>query len=226
MSEPASSLKQAARSLTKVLALSALLASLALAPTAGAHATLVIGDLQVAPDPPVPGAQMEIRLRLEDTLLVPLEKAHVRVELRSLDPAGPTVPESAIGSEASDFLNAEPDVSSGRFSETTVKGTYVGRFLAPAVGEYTLSVRDTTFQDEEAIANVSLVVGGAPNGVIAFVLPPTPLAPKSLSTWLVWVVGIPLLVGVITTVLVLRKAPSHDEAAGLGAGRKDEEAGG
>jgi len=194
--------------------LALLVVCLALIQAAGAHATLVIGSLQFAPDPPLPGAQLEIRLRLEDTLLTPVEKAHVRVELRHLDVSGPAVPASAVGSEATGFLNTEPAVSSGRFSEAPVKGTYLGRITAPAAGEYTLSVRDTTFMDEEAIANVSLVVGGAPNGVIDFVLPPTPIGPKSLSTWLVWLVGLPLLVGVITTLLVLRRAPRQSESDG------------
>ncbi|HRN19386.1 MAG TPA: hypothetical protein PLU66_09915, partial [Trueperaceae bacterium] len=127
-----------------------------------------------------------------------------------------------VGSEATEFLSTEPLVSSGRFSEAPVKGTYLGRITAPAAGAYTLSVRDTTFMDEEAVANVSLVVGGAPNGVIDFVLPPTPIGPKSLSTWLVWLVGLPLLVGVITTLLVLRKTPAEGEPSE----RKGKETGG
>ncbi len=195
---------------------------LALIQAAGAHATLVIGNLQFSPDPPLPGAQLEIRLQLEDTLLTPVEKAHVRVELRDVDVGERGVPASAVGSEAAEFLSSEPVVSSGRFSEAPVKGTYLGRITAPAAGAYTLSVRDTTFMDEEAIANVALVVGGAPNGVIDFVLPPTPVGPKSLSTWLVWLVGLPLLVGVITTLLVLRRAPSEGEPGGP----KGEETGG
>lgn len=177
----------------------------AVASWAGAHATLVIGNLEVSPDPPVPGTPLTITLRLEDTLLTPVEKAFVRVELRDLDPSAPTVPESAIGSEASEFLSITPDVTSERFTETEVKGTYRGVVETPHDGEYTLSVRDTTFLNEEAIANVRLVVGGKPNGAIAFVLPPTPTQPKSLSTWLIWLIGIPLVVGVVTTVLVLRR---------------------
>ena len=200
---------------TRGLLTAACLACLSVGSTAAAHATLVIGNLSVAPDPPVPGAPLEVTLRLEDTLLVPVEKAHVRVELRAVDPeAGPdAVPASAIGSDASEFLASDPDVSSGRFTEAAVKGVYVGQVVAPAAGDYTLSVRDTTFLNEEAIANIELAVGGAANGAIAFVLPPTPIAPKSLSTWLIWLVGIPLLAGVVTTVLVLRKpAPAEQPA--------------
>ncbi len=177
-----------------------------------AHATLVIGKLSVTPDPPVAGQPLRIDLALEDTLLTPVEKARVRVELRAFDPGGAAVPESVVGTEASDFLATLPAGSSGQFAEGATEGGYVGTLTAPAAGTYTLSVRDTTFLNEEAIANVPFEVGGAANGAIPFVLPPTPVAPRSLSTWLIWLVGIPLLVGAGVTVLVLRRAPQESEA--------------
>lgn len=179
---------------------------------ADAHATLVIGKLSVTPDPPVAGAPMQVDLTLEDTLLTPVEKARVRVELRALDSDGPAVPESVVGTEASAFLAVVPDEASGQFAGGEAEGSYYGTLRAPAAGRYTLSVRDTTFLNEEAIANVPLAVGGAPNGTIPFVLPPTPVAPRSLSTWLIWLVGIPLAVGAGVTVLVLRRAPPEAEA--------------
>lgn len=180
---------------------------------ADAHATLVIGKLSVAPDPPVAGERLRIDLTLEDTLLTPVEKARVRVELRALDRDGPPVPESVVGTEASEFLAVTPDEASGQFAEGAAEGSYRGTLRAPAAGTYTLSVRDTTFLNEEAIANVPLEVGGAVNGAIPFVLPPTPVAPRSLSTWLIWLVGIPLVVGAGVTVLVLRRAPPEGGAA-------------
>ncbi|MBW7915158.1 MAG: hypothetical protein H3C53_00515 [Trueperaceae bacterium] len=197
-----------------------LVACLALAPlpaTALAHATLVIGTLEVSPDPPVPGAALAVTVRLEDTLLTPVEKAFVRVELRAGDTDGPAAPESAVGSQAGDFLAVPPAAASERFTETGVKGTYTGSLTAPEAGSYTLSVRDTTFLNEEAIANVTLTVGGAANGAVAFVLPPTPTQPKSLSTWLLWLIGVPLLAGLVTTVLVLRRPARSAEADEGGA---------
>lgn len=188
-----------------------LLAALLLAPAAGAHATLVIGSLAAEPDPPVPGAPMEVVLTLEDTLLTPVEKAHVRLELRAVDQGGPPVPESAIGSEAGSFLASVPDAASGQLAEGGAEGSYRGTLIAPPAGDYVLSVRDTTFFNEEAIANLPFRVGGAPNGEQAFVLPPTPVAPRSLSTWLIWLVGIPLMVGVIVTVIVLRKPAAEGD---------------
>lgn len=206
--------RRPARSLLQLLACLALLAT---ASVGSSHATLVIGNVQLNPDPPVAGTPFTLTVRLEDTLLTPVEKAHVRVELRFDDPAGPPVPESAIGSEASEFLTLSPVAASERFVETATRGTYSGTITAPDAGEYVLSIRDTTFLNEEAIANIRLHVDGAPHGSMAFVLPPTPIAPRSLSTWLIWLVGIPLAAAAVTTVLVLRKPAGTDEPKEGGA---------
>lgn len=195
------------RSALLALVLSSLLA---LAGTGAAHATLVIGNLQFTPDPPVAGERTLVTITLKDPLLVAVEKALVRVQFRPISTDGPAAPESVTGSEAVEFLATSAVLSSDYFPETA-GGTYQGTITAPAAGAYTVSVRDTTFRNEEAIANIELAVGGSPNGAVAFVLPPTPIAPRSLSTWLIWLVGIPLLAGVVITVLVLRQGP--EEAA-------------
>lgn len=180
-----------------------------------AHATLVIGELQVSPDPPVAGQPVEVVVSLVDPLLVPVEKALVRVELREIDPEDPAVPASITGTEASDFL-ALPALLGSDFLPEVEAGRYAGTLTAPEEGRYTVSVRDTTFRNEEAIANVGLDVGAGsgPNGDVDFVLPPTPIAPRSLSTWLIWILGIPLAVGALVTVLVLRRGPDAEAAAG------------
>lgn len=182
---------------------------------ASAHATLVIGSLTVAPDPAVAGQQMALTITLVDPLLVPVEDALVRVELRDVDPEDPQVPPSITGTEASEFLQLTVVVGSEYLQEVE-DGVYVGTLPAPAPGRYTLSVRDTTFRNEEAIANVGLDIapaagGAAASGATAFVLPPTPLAPSSIGTWLLWIIGIPLAIGVIVTVLALRAKPAGTE---------------
>lgn len=176
-----------------------------------AHATLVIGSLTLAPDPPVAGEPLLVTITLKDPLLVEVEKALVRVQFRELTAAGPSVPESVTGSEAVEFLATSSVLESDYFPETA-PGTYAGTITAPNTGAYTVSVRDTTFRNEEAIANITLAIGGEPNGSVAFVLPPTPLAPRSLSTWLIWLVGVPLLAGVVITVMVLRQAGPEEAA--------------
>ncbi len=177
---------------------------LALVGTCAAHATLVIGSLQLTPDPPVAGEPTLVTITLSDPLLVGVEKALVRVQFRHVSEGGPAVPESVTGSEAVEFLATSAELSSDYFPETS-PGTYQATISAPPAGAYTVSVRDTTFRNEEAVANIKLAVAGRANGTVAFVLPPTPIAPSSLSTWLIWLVGVPLLAGVVITVLVLRQ---------------------
>lgn len=190
----------------------ALLAA-ALVHLAGAHATLVIGDLEFTPDPPVPGEEVRVQVSLVDPLLVPVEKALVRVELRETDPEDETVPASVTGTEAVEFL-AIPSLLGTEYLPEIDEGVYSGTFTAPGSGRYTVSVRDTTFRNEEAIANVGVNVGGERNGVIAFVLPPTPIGPRSLGTWLLWILGIPLAAGLLVTFFALRRPadPSDGEA--------------
>lgn len=191
-------------------------------PTAGAHATLVIGDLEFTPDPPVPGTETTVQVSLVDPLLVAVEKALVRVEFRAIDPEDPTVPASVTGSEAVEFL-ALPTLFSTDYLPEIADGVYSGTFLAPEAGRYTVSVRDTTFRNEEAIANVGVSVGNDSNGVIAFVLPPTPIAPRSLGTWLLWILGIPLAAGLLVTFLALRK-PAEAEPVAADGGQEGQEA--
>lgn len=169
-----------------------------------AHATLVLGTLEVTPDPPVPGAPLDLRIRLEDPGLVAVEDALVRVELR---PLGEAVPGAATaeGEVGAALVASEP------FGETA-PGAYQARVTAPPAGTYTLTVRDTTFRQEEAIANLQLAIGTAAVGAVPFVLPPTATGPRSALTWVLWLVGVPLAAGVLVTVLVLRAGPKGSEA--------------
>lgn len=182
---------------------------LAVASAAAAHATLVLGTLEFTPDPPVPGAPLEVRLRLEDPGLVGVEDAHVRIELR---PAGAAVPTSGNADPAAEDV-APALVASDPFDETT-PGGYVATVTAPAPGAYTVTVRDTTYRQEEAIANVQVEVGTAAVGSVPFVLPPTATAPRSALTWVLWLVGVPVAAGILVTVLVLRSGPKPREVAG------------
>jgi len=181
---------------------------LAVASAAAAHATLVLGSLEFAPDPPVPGAPLEVRLRLEDPGLVGVEDAHVRIEFR---PSGAAVPTSGADTAAGDVAPAL--VASDPFDETT-PGGYVGSVTAPGAGTYTITVRDTTFRQEEAIANVQIEVGASVVGSVPFVLPPTATGPSSALTWVLWLVGVPVAAGILVTVLVLRSGPKPREVAG------------
>jgi hypothetical protein len=168
---------------------------------AAAHATLVLGELTVVPDPPRPNVPFEVAITLVDPSLAPVEQAVVAIELRRHDPA--TEPLPAASTEA-----PELDVPKLALSLREVApARYVGELTLPEGGLFHLLVRDTTFQWEEANASLLLEVGGAPVGTLPFILPPTAIGPRSLWTWLLWLVGLPVLAGIVVTILVLTSKP-------------------
>ncbi len=170
-----------------------------------AHPMLVIGEVRFLPDPPVPGRSASVVLNLQDTSLTEVEDAVVFLELREGVPAA-----------ENDQPRGEPVVSTDRLEETA-PGVYETTIAVPALGDYTLSIRDRTYRQEEAVANVELVLDGEPVDFVPFVLPPTATGPTSLGSWLVWLVGVPLLAGVIVTVLVLRSGRDAKAADETGA---------
>ena len=179
--------------------LAALLLAVALG-SAAAHPMLVIGEVAFEPDPPAPGAEALVTLTLQETSLAEVEDAVVFLELRpGPPPAGDSTP---VG---------PPLIATDRLEEVS-PGVYQASLTLPADGAYTLSVRDRTYRQEEAVANLVLTFSDQPLGAQPFVLPPTRTGPASLGTWLVWLIGVPLAAGVLVTILVLR-----------GGGRSDEE---
>lgn len=157
-----------------------------------AHATIVLGTFTTTPDPPQVGVPAVINIHLEDPTLTPVEDALVFVDLPRPDSDEPL--ELRL-----DELSDPP-------------GSYQASWTPSAEGEQAVSVRDRTFRQEEAVADVTIQVGRGlePNGEVPFLLPPTPTAPRSMLTWLGWLIGVPLLVGVVVTVLVLRSGGKED----------------
>ncbi len=159
---------------------------LSIAGVAGAHATLVLGKLTVAPDPPDPAMAATLTIALEDPSLTPILDATLLADVRPAD---------------------EPDATpiTIRFEELdTPEGSYRAAWTPRRRGAVTVLVRDQTYRQEEARANVTLVVGGAANDAVPFVLPPTATGSRSIATWLVWLIGLPVAAGILVTVMVLR----------------------
>lgn len=173
---------------------------------ASAHPMLVIGEVTIDPDPAVPGAPATLTLTLQDTSLAEVEDAVVFVELR----AGPPP-------EGGSAPAGEPDVATDRLEEVS-PGVYTATIAVPPAGAYTLTVRDRTYRQEEAVANVSVRLGEGETGAVSFVLPPTASGPTSLGSWLIWLVGVPLLAGVLVTVLVLRSGGREEGPGAEGPG--------
>jgi hypothetical protein len=172
-----------ARLRVPVAALVALLAAL-LGGAALAHATLVFGTVTTEPAPPPAGEPFALWIEMRDPVDAPVEDAIVFVEAR---------PEE--GGEM---------IASDRFAEPE-GGVYRTELVLPEPGPWTLLFRDQTYRQEEAQATVTLAVG--PDAVteqVSFIFPPTATGPTNLATWLVWLVGLPLVAGAVVTVIVLR----------------------
>ena len=166
---------------------------------ATAHATLVFGELAFAPDPVVPGRPFAISMTLEDPTLTPVEDAIVSLEFRPID--ADAAPPPADG-------ELPPPLRDVRLVETA-PAVYTAEVELPDPGRYQVRVRDQTFQWEEATASLVVVVDERPLGALPFVLPPTQVGPRGLTTWLLWLIGVPLVAGAVVTVLVLDVEPER-----------------
>ena len=152
-----------------------------------AHATLVLGTVSSTPATPQPGEDFEINLKLEDPTGLAIEDAVVFAEFRS--------PGTSLESEPVRRVTLEE----------TSAGSYAASLALPNAGEWSLFLRDQTFRQEEATAQVTFTVGEGVTGdppARSFVFPPTATNPP-LRVWLYWMLGVPLLAAVVVTVLVL-----------------------
>ncbi len=188
---------------------------------AGAHASLVFGELTTSENPPDPTTGFTLQLHMMDPVRTPIEDAIVSAEFRLLDEAelarrqaeAPDAPPTA--QEVEDGL-VVVDIPEGDWikvpmTETGPGGNYAAAIELPAVGSYQLIMRDTTYPQEDAVAELLLTFDGESEFEPAlFIFPPTDIGGASLGTWLVWLVAIPLLAGIVVTVLVLRGKPADD----------------
>ena len=93
---------------------------------------------------------------------------------------------------------------------------YEAAVTLPEAGDYTLLLRDQTFRQEEARVSLAVALGQGPlfvEGENSVIFPPTATAStRSLSRWLIWVIALPILAGIVVTVLVLRSPPPQNPA--------------
>lgn len=176
--------------------------SFALWSFASAHATIVIGTLTVEPNPPPAGSPFAFDLTLDDPTGVPVEDAIVLAELT---PIGADTVEEPVADPVADPVEVT------RFAEVA-PGRYRADATVPVAGRYRVLLRDQTFREEEATHFVSLPVGtGAQVEPIDFQFPPTATG-SGVVAWLLWLVAIPVVAGIVVTVLVLRGGPSEPDA--------------
>jgi hypothetical protein len=149
-------------------------------PLVSAHAFFVTGEITTTPTPAPVG---------EDFIL----------QINMTDPSGAPVEDAVVAAE----FTKDGDIQRFEFFDSGVPGLYSANVSLPSEGTYSLLLRDTTFQQEEAKATIEFTLGEGQPDTIAFIFPPTRTGDNNLSTWLIWVIGVPVLAGIIVTVLVL-----------------------
>ena len=155
--------------------------------TAAAHATIVLGHFEIEPARPVADAPITLRLRLEDPTQVPIEDAVVFAELRPAQ------------NPAAEPVRAE-------FTETDAAGVYEGTVTPLQPGPYRVLLRDQTYRQEEANATLAEPLRvGSPNPAQDFNFPPTATGSAGWRTWLLWLIGLPIVAALLVTVLVLTR---------------------
>lgn len=191
--------------------------------TVQAHATLVFGELSTEPEVPVAGEPFTLLLHMMDPVRTPIEDATVWAEFRYMPPeeaerrlagAGP-----APTAEEVEAGEVEVDIPEGAWlvlsmEETGPGGNYAATVHLPEAGHYQLIMRDTTYPQEDAVAELLLEFSGTGSfGPELFIFPPTDIGGASLTTWLIWLVAIPVVAGVIVTVIVLGRKPEDGRQA-------------
>lgn len=175
----------------------AILSALLLGAAAFAHATLVLGTLRSDPAVPRPGEPFSLTLELLDPTQAPVEDASVLAEFRQQNTPEGSGPVST------------------HFEESGTAGVYRAQVTLLERGVYALLLRDQTYRQEEAQAELTLNVGRRTGSEgLSFIFPPTATGPQSLTTWLGWLIGLPLVAAVVVTVLVLTRGQSGNAEEG------------
>jgi hypothetical protein len=147
---------------------------------ASAHAFFVTGNITTTPTPAPVGEEFILQVEMTDPIGTPVEDAKVAAE-----------------------FTKDGEMSRFEFFDSGVPGLYSAKVTLPEEGIYSLLLRDTTFKQEEARATLEFTLGPGQPNTIAFIFPPTRTGSSNLSVWLIWVIGIPVVAGIIVTVLVL-----------------------
>lgn len=180
--------------------------SLVASGAAWSHATLVLGEVTLEPDPPRAGEPFEVRLTLEHPTGSPVSDAIVEVAALA---GGAGANEVEAGDERDGDPVAQADL------REVAEGSYRGTLRVPEAGAWLLRFVDRTFPEEEARASVTVSVGATAEAseAVTFLFPPTGGGSAGIGTWLIWLIGLPVAAGLVVTVLVLRR-PSAEDADG------------
>ena len=178
------------RVITRVLLSVFVFLALAVLSSVAAHAFFVTGVVSTAPAPAVAGEAFTLQVGMEDPTGTPVQDAVLMAE-----------------------FSKDGEVVKVTLPESETPGVYTSSVTLPEAGLYQLLLRDQTFKQEEARATLEFVLGPDMPSSIAFIFPPTQTGSSNLSTWLIYVIGIPVVAGIIVTILVLRSTKPVDEEA-------------
>lgn len=176
-----------------------------------AHPMVVIGHLAIEPNPPEPGAEVHVDILLEEQTQKPVPDAIMFMEFRLIPPNYDLNDPDRIP-----ILDLPIFYKTDLPLEEYAEARYRITFPVPDKGSYYLTIRDRTYPAEDAIATIEFETGREKpytDKELLFILPPTDITPAKLSTWIAWLIAIPLLAGVVVTVLVLRTAKPEEDAA-------------
>jgi len=177
---------------TKILKITLSLTVIASVAIALAHATIVIVTLTLEPLSPKVNESMQFSLFLETPLQVPVEDAIIILEAKPKD------------GETTKVIKAQ------LAEDPEIPGTYRGEITPTKEGPWDFFFRDQTYKAEEATQHVEVLVGKENFPDIEFIFPPTAIQnTNNWRTWVIWIVGMPLIAAIILTILVL-KNPKKD----------------
>lgn len=100
-------------------------------------------------------------------------------------------------------------VEQTRLRATADSGSYRATLGGRPAGRYRLRIVELADGGEESAASGELVIGGDETTRLELVLPPS--SGDGLGAWLLWLVGLPLLAGVLITLLLLTGRGKGDE---------------
>jgi hypothetical protein len=146
-----------------------------------AHAFFVTGVVKTVPLPATAEEAFTLQIGMQDPIGTPVEDAKVIAEF----------------SKNGKLVSVE-------LPESDTPGLYENTVTLPEDGTYQLLLRDQTFRQEEARATLEFTLDPDMPSSISFIFPPTATGSSNLSTWLIYVIGIPVVAGIIVTILVLR----------------------
>lgn len=156
-----------------------------------AHATLVLVEMTLEPTTPTVDAPFQVALELIDPFQVPVEDAIIRLEAR------PIRSDDSVPVDAPIILMME-ESTAGRYEATLELSQ--SEEQSP---EWKIFFRDQTYPYEEATKNVDITLERSYTEPIDFIFPPTQTQPRSIWTWLGWLIGLPVGVAGFVTVAVI-----------------------